>query len=154
MLLSIDDVVAVRNDLSSLYCECDISRVREAVMGILFLVAAIVAVTESYKLSSTPRITTFQPSIIIISHIMSRSSHITHRRGQRGDSALSADTGDYSLPVEHIGKGLAIVVPDHLSSELVWKISRMKIENPGAYLPVTNVILRPSDDGLGTGCSA
>ncbi len=47
-----------------------------------------------------------------------------------------------------LGKGLEI--PDDISNEKVWQVLLIKIQQPSLFLPVTDVVTRPSDDGAGT----
>ena len=50
---------------------------------------------------------------------------------------------------EIVGLGAWLPIEDDLSNDDVWKVLLEKIRNPQLFLPVTDVISRPSDDGLG-----
>ncbi len=52
--------------------------------------------------------------------------------------------------VEQVGLGAGIPIPDDITTDAVWEILIDKISHPYRYLPVTDVITRPSDDGIGT----
>ncbi len=51
---------------------------------------------------------------------------------------------------EQSGLGVAIEIEDTLSTEKIWSVLLQKIQRPQDFLPVTDVITRPSDDGKGT----
>jgi hypothetical protein len=53
-------------------------------------------------------------------------------------------------PPESSGLGVAIEIEDSLPTELVWEELCLKIQHPEQYLPVTDVLTRPSEDGQGT----
>lgn len=48
------------------------------------------------------------------------------------------------------GLGIALEIPDEISTEKVWQVLLIKIKQPNLFLPVTDVVTRTSDDGLGT----
>lgn len=50
---------------------------------------------------------------------------------------------------EEVGLGVAMEIPDEISTEKVWEVLLIKIKQPNLFLPVTDVVTRPSDDGLG-----
>ena len=55
-----------------------------------------------------------------------------------------------STEVELVGLGASTVIPEEISIEQVWKVLLIKIQQPNLFLPVTDVVTRPSDDGKGT----
>ena len=52
--------------------------------------------------------------------------------------------------MELCGLGAVVEIEDSLPTEKVWTILLDKIQRPDKYLPVTDVVARPSDDGKGT----
>lgn len=52
--------------------------------------------------------------------------------------------------VELAGLGAAMDIDADISTPAVWKVLVHKTLHPDAYLPVTDVFTRPSDDGKGT----
>ena len=46
---------------------------------------------------------------------------------------------------EQSGLGVAIEIEDSLPTEKVWAVLLQKIQRPQDYLPVTDVVTRPSD---------
>ena len=55
-----------------------------------------------------------------------------------------------STEVELVGLGAGTTIPEEITTEQVWKVLLLKIEQPNLFLPVTGVITRPTDDGKGT----
>jgi hypothetical protein len=53
-------------------------------------------------------------------------------------------------PSEDAALGISLEIPSDLTNEKVWQALLIKIESPQKILPVTDVIHRVSDDGLGT----
>lgn len=53
-------------------------------------------------------------------------------------------------PATPVGLGIAMPIPDDITSEQVWKALLIKIKQPDLFLPVSEVVTRPSDDGVGT----
>lgn len=51
---------------------------------------------------------------------------------------------------EEAGLGVFSIIDDNVSNKQLMVILRNKIIHPEDYLPVTNVVTRPSDDGNGT----
>ena len=51
---------------------------------------------------------------------------------------------------ESAGLGVSIEIDDSLPTALVWEVLCHKVLSPQDYLPVTDVLTRPSDDGKGT----
>jgi hypothetical protein len=51
---------------------------------------------------------------------------------------------------ELAGLGIKMEIPDDISTEKVWEVLLIKIKQPNLFLPVTDVVTRVSDDGLGT----
>ena len=52
--------------------------------------------------------------------------------------------------MEVTGLGAGIDIDELVTTDAVWKVLLLKIEQPQLFLPVTDVIYRKSDDGLGT----
>ena len=52
--------------------------------------------------------------------------------------------------LETAGFGVGLVIDDAISTKTLMDILEKKISNPEDFLPVTDVLSRPSDDGLGT----
>lgn len=48
------------------------------------------------------------------------------------------------------GMGIAMDIPDDITTEKVWQVLLVKIKQPNLFLPVTDVVTRVSDDGVGT----
>jgi len=48
------------------------------------------------------------------------------------------------------GLGVGIEIEDSLADDEVWKVLEFKVTSPQTFLPVTDVVHRPSDDGKGT----
>ncbi len=55
-----------------------------------------------------------------------------------------------ALPEELVGLGVSQPIAEDISTEQVWKALLIKIKEPNLFLPVTDVVTRPSDDGRGT----
>lgn len=55
-----------------------------------------------------------------------------------------------TLPEELVGLGVSQTIAEDISTEQVWKALLIKIKEPNLFLPVTDVITRPSEDGRGT----
>ena len=51
---------------------------------------------------------------------------------------------------ETVGLGVAMDIDAVLSSDAVWAVLELKIKEPFRFLPVKDVLTRPSDDGAGT----
>ena len=51
---------------------------------------------------------------------------------------------------ELAGMGVGMEIPENISSEKIWQILLIKITQPNLFLPVTDVISRPGDDGRST----
>lgn len=51
---------------------------------------------------------------------------------------------------ELAGMGIKMEIPEDIPTENVWKVLLIKIKQPDLFLPVTDVVTRPSDDGRGT----
>jgi len=54
-----------------------------------------------------------------------------------------------SAAVETSGLGVGIEIDEDLSNDAVWAVLELKIQNPHLFLPVCDVVARPSDDGKG-----
>ncbi len=50
---------------------------------------------------------------------------------------------------EEAGMGIAMDIPDDISTDKVWQVLLIKIKQPNLFLGVGDVMTRPSDDGLG-----
>ncbi len=55
-----------------------------------------------------------------------------------------------SATIEEAGLGVNLEIPTEISNEKLWDALIIKIEKPQLMLPVTDVIHRVSDDGVGT----
>lgn len=51
--------------------------------------------------------------------------------------------------IDTAGLGVGIVVDHTISNEILMEVLAMKVSNPQEFLPVTDVVVRCSDDGLG-----
>ena len=51
---------------------------------------------------------------------------------------------------DNAGMGVSIEIQGTISTDNVWKALELKVYSPQEFLPVANVITRPSDDGKGT----
>lgn len=52
--------------------------------------------------------------------------------------------------VEQIGLGVAATIPEEITTKQVWQALIVKIKQPNLFLPATDIVTRPSDDGKGT----
>lgn len=52
-------------------------------------------------------------------------------------------------PEEAVGMGVSMEIPEEIPTAKVWEALLIKIKQPNLFLPVTDVVTRPSDDGLG-----
>lgn len=50
---------------------------------------------------------------------------------------------------DRIGHGASIEIPPEISTEQVWAALIIKITQPNLFVPASDVVTRPSDDGLG-----
>jgi hypothetical protein len=57
---------------------------------------------------------------------------------------------DGPAEVEMAGMGVAMEIPEAIATDKVWEVLLIKIKQPDLFLPVSDVLTRPSDDGLGT----
>lgn len=48
------------------------------------------------------------------------------------------------------GLGVSMDIEETLSSDAVWAVLELKVKEPHRFLPVKDVLTRPSDDGAGT----
>jgi hypothetical protein len=48
-----------------------------------------------------------------------------------------------------VGLGASQVIENDITTENVWQVLQIKIKEPNLFLPVSDVVHRPSDDGLG-----
>ena len=48
---------------------------------------------------------------------------------------------------EQVGFGFSMEVPGDVSTEKLWEVMLIKIKQPELFLPVTDVVWRPTDDG-------
>jgi len=55
-----------------------------------------------------------------------------------------------AVEVETSGLGVGIEIDDDLSTEKVWQVLESKVLRPDLFLPVEDIVTRPSDDGKGT----
>lgn len=53
-------------------------------------------------------------------------------------------------PVESAGLGVGISIDDDITTDQVWAALEIKVLRPDQFLPVTDVVTRPTDDGKGT----
>lgn len=53
------------------------------------------------------------------------------------------------MSVETVGLGAGLDIPPEVSNEAVFEVLKHKIRHPDAYLPVGDVVVAPSADGLG-----
>lgn len=51
--------------------------------------------------------------------------------------------------IETAGLGVGKSIDDAISDEILMEVLEIKISNPQEFLPVTDVFVRCSDDGLG-----
>ena len=52
--------------------------------------------------------------------------------------------------IEEAGLGAAKEIPEDVSNEKVWQALLIKIKQPNLFLPVSDIVTRPSDDAIGT----
>jgi hypothetical protein len=50
---------------------------------------------------------------------------------------------------EEVGMGVSQVIESEIPTEKVWQVLQIKITEPNLFIPVTDVVHRPSEDGLG-----
>jgi hypothetical protein len=51
---------------------------------------------------------------------------------------------------EEVGLGISQEIENEIPTEKVWQVLLIKITEPNLFIPVTDVVHRPSDDGVGT----
>jgi hypothetical protein len=51
--------------------------------------------------------------------------------------------------VDTAGLGVGLIVDNAISNEILMEVLAMKVSSPQEFLPVTDVVVRCSDDGLG-----
>ena len=64
--------------------------------------------------------------------------------------STSASSSDHNAPELPVSDERLVEISEDISTEKIWEALLIKIETPNIMLPVTDVVTRPSDDGLGT----